>query len=276
MKSKRFERLKNPSSWRRISIANWKAPNDPTVYFAFPIEFSRAQRFLEQISRESKIKMTPTHLVSKAVALTLRRYPELNGIIKWRRIYLRKSVDIFLQVAIAEQNTTERPDLSGTKIEKCDAKNLVQIAVELKEKSRSIREKRDPQFKLTLKLLNNIPALFLSWCVRLIGFLIFNLGLNLPRLGLPADPFGSAMVTSVGSLGIASGFAPLTPMSRVPLIVCVGEVTDRPWVVDGQVAARPILDLSVTFDHRFIDGLSASRMAEYFKGIIENPERYLR
>lgn len=266
-----FEQLKNPSSWRRIAIASWNPPNDPTVYFSFPIEFSRAKKFLEKCNASSGIKITPTHLVSKAVALTLRHYPELNGIIKWRRIYLRKTVDIFLQVAIAEGDAGGHPDLSGAKIAACDTKNLSQIAAELSKKSAAIRAGKDPQFRTTLRMLNRIPALLLAWGLRLTGFLIFNLGLNLPRLGLPADPFGSAMVTSVGSLGIPSGFAPLSPPSRVPIIVCVGAVTDRPWVVDGQVMVRPILDLSISFDHRFIDGLSGARMAEYFQSLIDNP-----
>ena len=275
MDKAQFEPLKNPSSWRRLSIANWKAPNDPTVYFSFPIDFTPAQAFLDKVNSESPLKITPTHLITKAVALTLRRFPALNGIIKWRRIYLRKTVDIFLQVAIAEQTIDERPDLSGAKISCCDTKDLSQIATELKQKSEAIRQKKDPQFQRTLNLLNRIPALFLSWAVHAITFMIYNLGLNFPRLGLPADPFGSAMVTSVGALGMASGFAPLAPMSRVPLVVCVGEVVARPWVVADQVVARPVLDLSITFDHRFIDGLSGARMAQYFKTIIENPEEHL-
>lgn len=271
----RFERLKNPSYWRRLSIASWKAPNDPTVFFSFPIDFSQAQSFLEKINSDSPVKITQTHFIAKSLALTLARYPELNGIIRWRCIYLRKTVDIFLQVAIAEKSEGERPDLSGAKIESCETKSLLEIASELKEKSRMIRERKDPQFKKSFNLLRVVPAFLLTWIIRLMSFLIHNLGIDLPRLGLPADPFGSAMVTNVGSLGMESGFAPLLPMSRSPLIVCVGEVRDKPWVVDGQVQVRPIIDLGISLDHRFIDGLSGSRMANYFKKIIENPEDYI-
>lgn len=275
MSHKRFHRLQKPSSWRRLSIANWKAPNDPTVYGTLLIDFSVAHCFLEKINAPSRPRVTVTHLVSKAVALTLKRFPDLNGMIRWKRIYLRQSVDIFLQVAIAEGGKDQKPDLSGTKIESCDTKSLTQIAAELKEKSEKIRQKKDPQFQKTLKLLNVVPALLLSWIIRLMAFLIHNLGINLPKIGLPVDPFGSAMVTSVGMLQVPSGFAPLVPMSRTPLIVCVGEVVERPWVHQGQVVARPILDLSFTLDHRFIDGLTGSRMAKCLKEIIQDPEKHL-
>ncbi len=275
MASSPFYRLAHPSSWRRLSVANWRAPNDPTVYGSFPVDFTAARQFLLQLNTGTGPKVTVTHLVAKAMALTLRRFPDLNGIIRWKKIYLRKTVDIFLQVAIAEGKDQKRPDLSGVKITSCDEKSLHDISLELQEKGEQIRKKEDPQFKRSLKMLDRVPAFFLPWLVRLISFLIYNLDIHLPRLGLPADPFGSAMVTSVGMLKVPSGFAPLVPMSRVPLIVCVGEVVDRPWVVDGQVVPRPILDLSFTFDHRFMDGLTGSRMTKYFQEIIQDPAKHL-
>lgn len=275
MSPKKFTLLKNPSSWRRLSIATWRAPNDPTVYGQVEFDATNALAFLEKINETSPIKITMTHLVAKVIAQTLHRFPDLNGIIRWRRVYLRDTVDLFLQVAIKETDETERPDLSGVKIEACERKNLAQIAEELKTKSRQIREKKDPQFKATLSLMNKIPALVLSWTIRLISFVIHDLGWNLSRLGLPSDPFGSAMITSVGMLDLPSGFAPLVPMSRVPLIVCVGQVVEKPWIVDGTVVARPVLDLSVTFDHRFMDGLIASRMAKYIRDILANPQEHL-
>lgn len=270
---KGFFRLKNPSSWRRISMATWKAPNDPTVYGSLALDFSNAQEFLKKLNVNLETKITVTHFVAKGVALTLKHFPDLNGIIRWGGIYLRKSVDIFLQVAVAGAGE-ERADLSGVKIEHCDEKTLRQIAQELREKSQRIRNKKDPQFQSTLKLLQYMPSWALKWAIRFMGFFLYNLGWHSKRLGLPEDPFGSAMVTSVGSMDLPAAFVPLAPMSRVPFIVCVGSVTDKPWAIDGQVVVRPILDLGITFDHRFMDGATASRMVKYFKDLVENPQKY--
>lgn len=271
----KFSKLHNPSSWRRISIANWRAPNDPTVYGHFPLEFSKGQTYLDTINQNSPHKITPTHLVAKAVAQVLKKYPDLNGIIRWNAIYLRNSIDVFLQVAIDAADPSEKPDLSGAKIEKCDQKSLSQIAEELKQKCRDIRQKEDPQFKKTLGMVNGLPNFVLKWFVKLLSFLIYNLDLSLPKWGLPHDPFGSVMVTSVGMFKAPAGYAPLVPISRVPLIICVGECALKPWVVDGAVVARPILDLTATFDHRFIDGLTGTRMLHYFKEILADPEKHL-
>lgn len=270
-----FKRLKNPASWRRLSIATWGPPNDPTVYGTFPIDFTNGLAYLEKVNRTSANKITVTHLVAKAIALTLQKYPDLNGIIRFKQIYLRESVDIFLQVAI-EGTSGGKPDLSGALIRNCDQKSLEAIAGELKNKSCAVREGDDPQFKSSLNLLKIVPDFLLGFILRFITFCMYDLGLPLRKLGIPEDPFGSAMVTSVGMFQVPPGFAPIVPMSRVPLLICIGEVKPRPWVVDGQVVARPILDACTTFDHRFIDGLTGAKMARYFQGILQEPEKFLK
>lgn len=255
-------------------MATWNPPNDPTVYGSLELDFTNGQNFLDRVNQTAKTKITVTHLVAKAVAMTLRHFPDINGLIRWRKIYLRETVDIFIQVAIPGERE-EKADLSGAKVDACDTKSLDEIAVQLKEKSHAIRRRQDPQFVSTLSFLDRIPAFLLPWLIKLMGFLIHDLGFHSKRLGLPEDPFGSAMVTSMGSLGIPAAYAPLVPMSRTPLVVCVGEIRQKPWVIDGQVVARPVVDLGVTFDHRFMDGLTASLMAKYFTRILEDPEKFL-
>lgn len=271
----KFKALKNPSSWRRISIANWRAPDDPTVYGLLDIDFTQVLAYLEKINPTLDLKVSPTHVLAKAMALVLKKFPDLNGIIRWQKIYLRSSVDIFLQVAIEATSPNEKADLSGAKIENVDKKSLSDICQELKDKSDKIRQKKDPQFQKTFKLMSKIPQFLLGFIVKIGSFLTFNFDLNLPSLGFPADPFGSAMITSVGMLKMPPGLAPLVPVSRVPLIVCLGEIRDKPWVVAGQVVVRPVAQLGITFDHRFIDGLTGAKMVKYLEDILEHPDQHL-
>lgn len=51
-----------------------------------------------------------------------------------------------------------------------------------------------------------------------------------------------------------------TPILNVPQIAIlgVGETALRPWVVDGKIEARPIMGLSLTFDHRAVNGAPAA------------------
>jgi 2-oxoisovalerate dehydrogenase E2 component (dihydrolipoyl transacylase) len=76
-------------------------------------------------------------------------------------------------------------------------------------------------------------------------------------------------VTSLGKLGgIAS-----TPVINAPEVAIVGvnKAVDRPVVVDGAVAIRRIMNLSSSFDHRFVDGFDAAAMIQALKERLEHP-----
>ncbi len=265
-----FKPLKTLSSWRRIALHTWRNPGDPTVYATLEIDATRAMPYLQRVRTEHGEHATMTHLVAKALALAIRSYPRSNGIIARRRIYLRDTVDIFIQVA-----SHGGEELSGTKVERADEKTIAEIAHEVTERAARIRAGRDRDIEQTKRLVNTMPNFLLGRVLRLIEWLIYDVGLDLSRFGVVRDGFGSAMVSNVGMFGLSFGLAPLVPLSRVPIIVLVGEVQDRPWVVDGRVTVRPVVILGCTFDHRLIDGAQGGKMAALLRSVVEDPERHL-
>jgi 2-oxoisovalerate dehydrogenase E2 component (dihydrolipoyl transacylase) len=76
-------------------------------------------------------------------------------------------------------------------------------------------------------------------------------------------------VTSLGKLGgIAS-----TPVINAPEVAIVGvnKAVERPVVVGGAIAVRRIMNLSSSFDHRFVDGFDAAAMIQALKEKLEHP-----
>jgi 2-oxoisovalerate dehydrogenase E2 component (dihydrolipoyl transacylase) len=76
-------------------------------------------------------------------------------------------------------------------------------------------------------------------------------------------------VTSLGKLGgIAS-----TPIINAPEVAIIGlnKAVERPVVHQGVVAVRRIMNLSSSFDHRFVDGYDAAAMIQALKELIEHP-----
>jgi 2-oxoisovalerate dehydrogenase E2 component (dihydrolipoyl transacylase) len=76
-------------------------------------------------------------------------------------------------------------------------------------------------------------------------------------------------VTSLGKLGgIAS-----TPIINAPEVAIIGlnKAVDRPVVLHGAVAVRRIMNLSSSFDHRFVDGYDAAAMIQSLKELLEHP-----
>ncbi|MEL7297898.1 MAG: dihydrolipoamide acetyltransferase family protein [Pseudomonadota bacterium] len=76
-------------------------------------------------------------------------------------------------------------------------------------------------------------------------------------------------ITSLGALG---GIV-TTPVINSPEVGIVGinKAVDRPVVKDGQIVVRKMMNISVSFDHRFVDGYDAAAMVQVLKGLIEYP-----
>src|SRR5262249_23032777 len=73
----------------------------------------------------------------------------------------------------------------------------------------------------------------------------------------PADLRGGTItITNVGVFGVDSGTPILTPGEAA--ILAFGQVKDAPWVVDGELAVRKVCTLSLSFDHRIVDGDTGS------------------
>lgn len=76
-------------------------------------------------------------------------------------------------------------------------------------------------------------------------------------------------ITSLGKLGgIVS-----TPIINLPEVGIIGvnKVAERPVVVDGRVEVRKMMNLSSSFDHRFMDGYDAALLIQALKGYLEQP-----
>jgi pyruvate/2-oxoglutarate dehydrogenase complex dihydrolipoamide acyltransferase (E2) component len=253
-----YRRVANPTSWRRLALATWKAPDNPTVYGAIEVDMSSGLELIEHLRRTAGIHVTITHLVAKALALGIAEHPDGNGLIVGRRVYVRDRVDIFLQVA-----SEDGRDLSGVKIVDADKLPVQEIARQIEERAARLRARRDQEVERSKESLARVPDRLLAPAIRLVGFLTYNLGLDLSRFGVAYDQFGSAMVTSIGSIdaGLGMALAPMVPFSHVPIVVLVNNIQRRPVAVGDRVEIRPILTLGCSFDHRFIDGVIGARIA---------------
>jgi len=80
---------------------------------------------------------------------------------------------------------------------------------------------------------------------------------------------GSCTITNIGPLG--GVFA--TPIINQPELAIVGlhAIKERPEVVDGEIAIRKMMYLSISFDHRYIDGAEAARFMSDLVRLVSEP-----
>jgi pyruvate dehydrogenase E2 component (dihydrolipoamide acetyltransferase) len=90
----------------------------------------------------------------------------------------------------------------------------------------------------------------------------------------PADLAGGTItITNVGVFGVDAGTPILTPGETA--ILAFGQVKDTPWVVDGELAVRKACTLSLSFDHRIVDGELGSAVLRDVGSMLTDPLRIL-
>jgi pyruvate dehydrogenase E2 component (dihydrolipoamide acetyltransferase) len=84
---------------------------------------------------------------------------------------------------------------------------------------------------------------------------------------------GTFTVTNLGAFGVEA----FTPIINPPecAVLGIGRIARQPVIVAGRVVARERLTLSLTFDHRVVDGAPAARFLQALGRLIENPGPWL-
>ena len=269
-----LRRLKRVSTFRRLALSAWGAPVDPTMHGTLEIDATAALDYLERARGHGDIKVTLTHLVGRALAKVLAEHPELNVLIRWGRFYQRDDVDIFFQVALQATAALADVDLSGVIVRNADRKSVLEIADEFAARVQRVRDDCDPELARMRRRLGQIPPLLLRPLQSVLDCIQYGLNVKLP--GLPRDAFGSAMITNIGMFGTRWAYAPLFPPSHCPIVVLIGAVHSKPWVLSKttgeQLAIRPILPLHASMDHRVLDGVQAARVATRLEHLLMHPE----
>jgi pyruvate dehydrogenase E2 component (dihydrolipoamide acetyltransferase) len=259
---------KHQSSWRKIAIGTWRSAKDPSVYGVLELRCEKAMAYIDRVSKESGERVTITNFVGKAVAEAFRRHPEINSVLRFGKIYRRRHVTLFFQVATDQTGQ----DLSGIIVRQAEKKSLAQMTAEMNKRIASVRDYSDQSYSQMKSLMSLIPGWLTGWVLDVAGFIQYTLNMWSPLLGTPKDPMGSVMITNIGSLGLDLGFAPLVAYSRVPLLVTVGAIKEKPVVDDGKLTVGVTVPLCVTFDHRLIDGVHASKLSRAMIKIFADPE----
>ncbi|WP_202081112.1 2-oxo acid dehydrogenase subunit E2 [Caldalkalibacillus salinus] len=87
----------------------------------------------------------------------------------------------------------------------------------------------------------------------------------------PNELKGSTIsITNIGSAG-GMFFTPVINHPEVA-ILGTGKIAEKPVVKDGEVTVAPVMNLSLSFDHRIIDGATAQYFVNYIKKLLEDPQ----
>lgn len=257
------------SARRRISIASYRPPREGVIHGSMTLDCSKVAKYLAEVNAagaqgRDASPVTITAFVGAVVGRALRASPSLNGRIHLGRYIPHERVNVAFLVQV-----NDGENLAQVLVEDIDELSPVEVHSQLRAKAEAVRSGKDENFEKSINLTRRMPTPILRRVLSFGGFV--TTGLGLPFAGQPAFPFGSAVITSVGMLGVDEAFVPPTPFLRVPLYVAIGRMRDMVFAESGEPVVRPGITLTATLDHRFIDGFQAGVLANRVREGFDNP-----
>ncbi len=195
---------------RAIGQAMSRSNRDiPHYYVAHTVDLTDTLAWLSAYNEAQPVpkRLLPAALLSKAVALAAREFPEMNARFEHNQLVPVAAINVGMAISLRAGGLVI-PALANT-----DQLTLAEVMAGLKDLV--ARARRD-------KLRSS----------ELAG--------------------GTITVTSLGDHGVQSVFGVIFPPQTA--LVGFGSPSLRPWVVDGKVLPRTVMDISLAADHRASDG----------------------
>ncbi|NUM31015.1 MAG: 2-oxo acid dehydrogenase subunit E2 [Bacteroidetes bacterium] len=251
--------------WRKTAATIYKKSVDSKLFGSVEIDVTELEKYIES-KRQVGLKVTLTHIVFLATARAVKEIPQLNTYVKRGNICSHKSIDGSISVLLAEG------EMSSIKICNADVLSLNEIVTIAKENINKARKGSENQTMKLKSLITYIPWPISKWISLLIKNLITNWGLSIKSLGLSANTFGSFFLTNIGSVGLDVGYPALMPYANVSFVLVMGGCSLKPWIVNGEIMPRKILNLSAALDHRVVDASHGGKLFKQLKHYLNNPE----
>jgi pyruvate/2-oxoglutarate dehydrogenase complex dihydrolipoamide acyltransferase (E2) component len=272
-----LEKISSYTAYRKIALGTWKDAYDPSTYCMVELEVTEARKFLNEFNKTSRTHVKVVHLLAQAFSLAVTLQPDINSLLRGSKLYRRKSVDAFHQVVVLSEgkDRLKFPDLSGISIKGTEELGIEERVERFNQLVKDTRKGQTEAVQVQRNLIPKLPNFIMASFLKLSSFLIYGVNIKLPFLGITEDPFGSYMFSDTSSIRAPNAFIPLVPYSRCGLLISTGKVYKKPLVENDQVVIREVLPVSITFDHRLVEGIQMAEIYRVIKMAFEDPAKYL-
>ncbi len=242
-----------PKMRRWYAAAFRSAQHTPMMHGLLEVEVSRARAFLREQKANTGESLSFTAFLIACLAQAVDEHKAVQARrFGSKRLILFEEVDVS---TLIERDVAGQKQPMPTILRAANRKTVREIHQEIRAAQREDVEK-------DLKWLQFQPALLFGpffW-----GF--YRIGRRSPQVWKKF--VGTVGITAVGMFGkgAAWGIPPALPT----LMMTVGGIGEKLVLVDGQIALRDSLSLTISFDHDLIDGAPAARFTERLKELIES------
>lgn len=242
-----------PSSRRAVTAAVRAGRRIVPMHGLLDVDVTDARRLLAR--HDPPLSMTA--FVVAAVARAVAAHPEVHAYRDWRgRLVQHRHVDV---QTLVEVPTRQGPFGLVHVVRDADIRDVGAVSAELRAiKAEPFASSSGRLLERLAPLAGRVPGVFPAL------YAVMSRSVRAHELA------GTVQVTAVGRFAGGGGFA-LAPPTLASTLIVVGGSGRRPRVVDGEIMARDVLDLTVTVDHNVVDGAPATRFGADLRRRMEHP-----
>lgn len=244
-----------------LGWTNRENASDAKVAFMNDVDMSSAIRLREKYTDQ---KPSYTALLARAIALAIREHPKANRMVLalpfYKRIVQFDAINITIAIEQQQKDATKDTVLADT-VYDVDKKSLSDIMVQLREMARATPENNPRQRQLAF-IVEKLP----NW----LALLLISIPRWFPGMWVQHRG-GSVLISSPTKYGVER----LVANWGWPIGFSYGLLKKQPVVVDDEVAVRPVMSVTMSFDRRVLLGAPAARFFKRVCDLLENAEETL-
>ena len=239
---------------RRLMAAEFRSSHHiPMIHGLIEVDVSRARAHLRDQKAKTGESLSFTAFLIACLAQAVEEHKAVQAFRKGsKHLILFDAVDVLTYIERGEAgHSLPMPYI----IRAANHKTVREIHHEI----RAAQVQDVAKAAVGFKLVQYLPTF-------LFRFLLWMLGRDPQQM---KKYVGTVALSAVGMFGKGAGWG-IPPATLPSLWITVGGIGEKPGVVDGQIAIRDYLSLTISFDHDIIDGAPAARFTQRLKELIES------
>ena len=241
-----------PKDRRASAVLYRSVQRKPMIHGLIEVDVTRARAFLREHKAKTGESLSFTAFIATCLGKAVDENKSVQAYRKGRKhLILFDDVDVTTRI---ERDVSGQKQIINYTIRAANRKTFREIHHEI----------RAAQVEDVAKALERYQA-FQFLPTLLLRFLLWVLG-RYPQVQRKYG--GTVGLTAVGMFGEGAGWG--IPSPTPTLMITVGGIGEKPGVVDGHIAIREYLSLTISFDHDIIDGAPAARFTQRLKDLIES------
>jgi pyruvate/2-oxoglutarate dehydrogenase complex dihydrolipoamide acyltransferase (E2) component len=250
-----YQVVQYPKMRRLEVIAYRSVQHIPMMHGLFEVDVTRARAFLREHKANTGESLSFTAFLIVCLAKAIEEHKAVQALrLGRKRLILFEEVDVYTPV---ERDVAGQKEIIPYIIRAANHKTFREIHDEI----------RAAQVQDVTKAWEGLKVLQWPWLLLLQAFRMMAwMTERSPQVRKKYR--GTVALTTVGMFGKGAGWG--IPLPDHSLWMTVGGIGEKPGVVDGQIAIRDFLSMTISFDHDIIDGAPAARFTQRLKELIES------